>query len=124
MLEVQLPAALRLGPEAGDLVCFTRPGWRFSDTTPVSNPLPGNHGHPATEPIPFLVTGGHPAVRRGVTLGDPRGRWTSRRPSARCSACAHPAAATTARPGPAPSPPAVPWCPPSAEDGAAAGSPE
>jgi arylsulfatase A-like enzyme len=33
----------------------------------VSNPIPGNHGHPATAPIPFLITGGHPAVRRGAT---------------------------------------------------------
>jgi arylsulfatase A-like enzyme len=71
VLEVQTPGPLPLSPQAGDLVCFTRRGWRFSDSTPVSNPLPGNHGHPATEPIPFRVTGGQPAVRRGVTLGDP-----------------------------------------------------
>ncbi|SNR46139.1 alkaline phosphatase family protein [Blastococcus mobilis] len=71
VLSVHAPDELRLGPEAGDLVCFTRAGWRFSDTTPVSNPIPGNHGHPVTEPIPFLVAGGHPAVRRGVVVGEP-----------------------------------------------------
>ncbi|WNV75477.1 alkaline phosphatase family protein [Geodermatophilus sp. DSM 44513] len=71
VLSVQAPDRLALGPEAGDLVCFARPGWRFSDENPWSNPLPGNHGHPVTEPIPFLVAGGHPAVRRGVVLSDP-----------------------------------------------------
>lgn len=70
VLSVQRPDQLRLGAEAGDLVCFTRAGWRFSDTTPVSNPIPGNHGHPATEPIPFLVSGGHPVVRRGVVRSE------------------------------------------------------
>ncbi len=69
VLAVQAPGELRLGPEAGDLVATCRPGWRFSDPTVLSNPIPGNHGHPVTEPIPFLVTGGHPAVRRGVTSG-------------------------------------------------------
>ena len=67
VLSVHTPGELRLGPEAGDLVAYARPGWRFTDPQPVSNPIPGNHGHPATEPIPFLVSGGHPAVRRGAT---------------------------------------------------------
>ncbi|MGY2126926.1 alkaline phosphatase family protein [Blastococcus sp. SYSU DS0617] len=71
VLSVHDPRELRLGPEAGDLVCYARAGWRFSDTTPLSNPLPGNHGHPVTEPIPFLVSGGHPVVRRGAVSSDP-----------------------------------------------------
>jgi hypothetical protein len=71
VLSVQRPAELRLGPEAGDLVAYCRAGWRFTDPTPLSNPIPGNHGHPATEPIPFLVAGGHPALRRGVVSGAP-----------------------------------------------------
>jgi Type I phosphodiesterase / nucleotide pyrophosphatase len=71
VLSVQRPADLRLGPRAGDLVAFCRAGWRFTDPTPVSNPIPGNHGHPATEPIPFFVSGGHPAVRRGAVSGAP-----------------------------------------------------
>ncbi|MBZ5737700.1 alkaline phosphatase family protein [Nocardioides mangrovi] len=56
---------LRLGPEAGDVVVFCEAGWRFSDPDPVtSNPIPGNHGHPATRSIPFFVAGGHRAVPR------------------------------------------------------------
>lgn len=54
---------LRLGPEAGDVVAFCRAGWRFSDPDPLtSNPIPGNHGHPATRSIPFFIGGGHRAV--------------------------------------------------------------
>jgi arylsulfatase A-like enzyme len=71
VLSVHEPAELRLGVEAGDLVAYCRAGWRFTDPTPLSNPIPGNHGHPVTEPIPFLVAGGHPTVRRGVVLGAP-----------------------------------------------------
>jgi hypothetical protein len=58
--------SLRLGPNAGDLLVFCKAGWRFSDPGPQSNPIPGNHGHPATEPIPFFIGGGSPQVRRGV----------------------------------------------------------
>jgi hypothetical protein len=93
VLDVRTPAQLRLGPVAGDLVAWCRPGWRFTDPTPLSNPIPGNHGHPATDPIPFTVTGGHRALRPGVSsapactvdvaptvaamfgLGQPRGGW-------------------------------------------------
>jgi len=57
---------LRLGPEAGDVVAFCRSGWRFSDPDPVSsNPIPGNHGHPATRNIPFFISGGSPLVPKG-----------------------------------------------------------
>jgi hypothetical protein len=66
VLSVREPAALRLGPEAGDLVAYCRAGWRFSDPQPVSNPIPGNHGHPATAPVPFFVAGGSPLVRAGA----------------------------------------------------------
>lgn len=51
--------SLRLGPEAGDVVAYVKAGWRFSDPNPVSNPIPGNHGHPATRAIPFFISGGH-----------------------------------------------------------------
>ena len=71
VLSVHEPSELRLGPEAGDLVAYCRAGWRFTDPTPVSNPIPGNHGHPPTEPIPFLVAGGHPSVRTGQVLAVP-----------------------------------------------------
>jgi len=71
VLEVRTPQELKLGPQAGDLVALCKPGWRFSDPTPLSNPIPGNHGHPVTRPIPFIVTGGHPSVRRGQTPSQP-----------------------------------------------------
>ncbi|QCU78208.1 alkaline phosphatase family protein [Citricoccus sp. SGAir0253] len=71
VLSVHAPAELRLGAEAGDLVAYCRAGWRFTDPTVVSNPIPGNHGHPATEPIPFMVTGGSPLVRRGHVSSEP-----------------------------------------------------
>ncbi|WP_235347440.1 alkaline phosphatase family protein [Arthrobacter sp. SPG23] len=58
VLSVHKPADLRLGAEAGDLVAYCRAGWRFSDPYVASNPIPGNHGHPATEPIPFFISGG------------------------------------------------------------------
>ena len=67
VLSVREPGELRLGPEAGDLVVYCKAGWRFSDPASYSNPIPGNHGHPATEPIPFFVAGGHPRVPAGVT---------------------------------------------------------
>ncbi|EON22256.1 type I phosphodiesterase/nucleotide [Nocardioides sp. CF8] len=58
---------LRTGPVGGDVVVFCRAGWRFSDPALHSNPIPGNHGHPATKPIPFFLAGGHPRVPRGAS---------------------------------------------------------
>jgi arylsulfatase A-like enzyme len=57
---------LRLGPEAGEVVVWCRSGWRLTDPSVTSNPIPGNHGHPATYPIPFLLSGGHPLVPAGT----------------------------------------------------------
>ncbi|TFC38535.1 alkaline phosphatase family protein [Cryobacterium sp. TMT2-42-4] len=71
VLSISDPAELVLGPEAGDLVAFCRAGWRFSDPWVASNPIPGNHGHPATEPIPFFISGGSPRVIRGAVLSEP-----------------------------------------------------
>jgi arylsulfatase A-like enzyme len=63
---------LRLGPEAGDVVVFCESGWRFSDPDPAtSNPIPGNHGHPATRSIPFFLAGGHPLIPRGRASSRP-----------------------------------------------------
>ena len=78
---------LRLGPEAGDVVVFCEAGWRFSDPNPVTaNPIPGNHGHPATRNIPFFIGGGSPAgpARRRRRPGTPAPS-TSRRPWRRSS---------------------------------------
>ena len=65
------PAELRLGTRAGDLVATCHQGWRFSDPTPLSNPIPGNHGHEVTLPIPFFVSGGHRMVRHGQVVDRP-----------------------------------------------------
>lgn len=65
VLSVHRPASLRLGANAGDLVAYCHAGRRFSDPSATSNPIPGNHGHPATAPIPFFIGGGHPRVPRG-----------------------------------------------------------
>ena len=59
---------LRLGPEAGDVLVFCKSGWRFSDPTPYANPVPGNHGHPATRRIPFFIGGGHRRITKGATF--------------------------------------------------------
>jgi arylsulfatase A-like enzyme len=67
VLSVHRPAKLRLGPEAGDLVVYCEAGWRFSDPSFEDNPIPGNHGHPATKPIPFIISGGSPLVRKNST---------------------------------------------------------
>ncbi|HEY0890621.1 MAG TPA: alkaline phosphatase family protein [Nocardioides sp.] len=67
VLEVHQPRDLSLGANAGDLVVYCKAGWRFSDPTPVANPIPGNHGHPATKPIPFFVAGGARGLPTGVS---------------------------------------------------------
>ena len=67
VLSVRTPEKLRLGPEAGELVVYCKAGWRFSDPTFRDNPIPGNHGHPATKPIPFIISGGSPLVRENST---------------------------------------------------------
>lgn len=71
VLSLHDPAELRLGPEAGDLVAYCQAGWRFSDPDVLSNPIPGNHGHPTTEPIPFFVSGGASVVVPGRTSTEP-----------------------------------------------------
>ena len=68
------PSELSLGERAGDLVATCHAGWRFSDPTPFSNPIPGNHGHEVTLGIPFFIGGGHGIVRRGQVVERPV--WT------------------------------------------------
>jgi len=67
VLSVHNPDDLRLGERAGDLVAYCKAGWRFSDPSYGSNPIPGNHGHPATEPIPFFISGGHDQVKSAAS---------------------------------------------------------
>lgn len=71
VLSAHGPADLRLGPNAGDLIVYCKPGRRFSDPSATSNPIPGNHGHPATKPIPFFIGGGHPRVPAGLKRRTP-----------------------------------------------------
>ncbi|RVW02454.1 alkaline phosphatase family protein [Rhodococcus spongiicola] len=71
---VHSPAEFDLGDLAGDVVALCAPGWRFSDPTPLSNLIPGNHGHTVTLPIPFFVAGGHPMVGRGLEITDVQAR--------------------------------------------------
>ncbi|MFE4503793.1 alkaline phosphatase family protein [Rhodococcus sp. NPDC056743] len=66
-----LPGEFNLGDNAGDVVAFCAQGWRFSDPTPLSNPIPGNHGHSVTLPIPFFLSGGHPALDGGRRVDTP-----------------------------------------------------
>ncbi|MGH7896357.1 MAG: alkaline phosphatase family protein [Candidatus Binatia bacterium] len=47
---------------AGHVIAFAKPGWRFSDPSNTSNPIPGNHGHAITQRNVLLVSGGHPAL--------------------------------------------------------------
>ncbi len=65
----RLPEALHATHEnVGDLVVNARLGWRFSDPLPVSNPIPGNHGHVVTRHNTFMVGGGASFVRRGQVI--------------------------------------------------------
>jgi hypothetical protein len=64
VLSVHPPNDLRLDALAGDLVAYCKAGWRFSDPAFYDNPIPGNHGHPATRPIPFFIGGGSRLVRK------------------------------------------------------------
>lgn len=61
---------------SGQIVAFAKPGWRFSDPSNTSNPLPGNHGHGLTQRNLLLVTGGHPAVRSGTVATNPPATFT------------------------------------------------
>ncbi len=46
------------GDRVGDLVVIAADGFRISEPGPTSNPIPGNHGHVVTLPIPQIVAGG------------------------------------------------------------------
>jgi hypothetical protein len=66
-----IPASLGARHEnIGDLVIVAKQGWRISDPSQTSNPLPGNHGHMVTFHNTFIVTGGLTALRT-QTVGDP-----------------------------------------------------
>ncbi|HYC54645.1 MAG TPA: alkaline phosphatase family protein [Candidatus Binatia bacterium] len=56
----------------GDLIVMAEEGWRISEPSSSSNPLPGNHGHETTLHNTFIVGGGISFVR-SQTIGDPGG---------------------------------------------------
>lgn len=47
----------------GDMVASAKPGFRFSESSQQSNPVPGNHGNKLTLHNTFMVGGGAPFVR-------------------------------------------------------------
>lgn len=57
------------GPRGPDLMVIAKPGYRFSDPSPTSNPLLGNHGGPYTRDNLFAIVGGGPFVRAADTEG-------------------------------------------------------
>lgn len=50
------------GDRTGDLIVTVADGWRVTEPEATSNPIPGNHGHGTTLPIPVIVAGGWPGV--------------------------------------------------------------
>jgi ectonucleotide pyrophosphatase/phosphodiesterase family protein 5 len=63
----------RLGELGGDLLVTVAAGWRIGHSTSqpavVANPIPGNHGHPVTLPIPLVIAGGYPGIVTQVIDG-------------------------------------------------------
>lgn len=54
----------------GDLVISAADGFRFSESDPLANPIPGNHGHEATFHNTFLIGGGAAFIKAQV-VGEP-----------------------------------------------------
>jgi ectonucleotide pyrophosphatase/phosphodiesterase family member 5 len=52
-----------LGDYTGELIVTVEQGWRIGHGGMDSNPIPGNHGHPETLPIPVIVSGGWEGIR-------------------------------------------------------------
>lgn len=52
-------------PNLGDIVAAAEAGYNFSEPDVSANPLPGNHGHPATFRNVMLIGGGVDFINRG-----------------------------------------------------------
>jgi len=52
------------GDRTGDFVVTCQDGYRIINDSQFDNPIPGNHGHTVTLPIPLIVSGGWPGVRK------------------------------------------------------------
>ena len=59
-----------LGDYTGELIVTVEEGWRIGHGGMDSNPIPGNHGHPSTLPIPVIVGGGWSGIRQGAVTAD------------------------------------------------------
>lgn len=46
------------GDRVGDMVVVVEDGFRLTEPSSTSNPIPGNHGHIETLPIPVIIAGG------------------------------------------------------------------
>ncbi|MDV6014147.1 alkaline phosphatase family protein [Haloechinothrix sp. LS1_15] len=62
------------GDFSGELLVTVKPGFRIGhhESAPLwlANPIPGNHGHPVTLPIPIVVSGGWEGLRQQVVEPD------------------------------------------------------
>lgn len=64
-----LPANLVSGnANFGGLVLNAKRGFKFSDPSATSNPLPGNHGHVTTLRSTMIVSGGSPWVKKAQVV--------------------------------------------------------
>lgn len=54
------------GERNGDIFVTSVDGVAFTDPSPTSNPIPGNHGAPQTAGSFLAISGGGPLVRQGV----------------------------------------------------------
>jgi ectonucleotide pyrophosphatase/phosphodiesterase family member 5 len=54
------------GDLTGDMIVIAEAGWRVTETGQTSNPIPGNHGHSVTLPIPVIIAGGYPGLSAGT----------------------------------------------------------
>lgn len=65
----KMPASLQSQhPNLGDLVLVSKEGFKFSEPNALGNPIPGNHGHPATFHNTMLISGGSPWVKKNQII--------------------------------------------------------
>jgi len=55
-------------PNLGDLALAAGPGFKFAEPNAQANPIPGNHGHPATFRSAMLISGGSSWVKKGLVV--------------------------------------------------------
>lgn len=66
-----MPATIKSRHEnLGDLVLVISAGFKFSESGPDGNPIPGNHGHMPTIHNTMIVSGGADFLNRNVIIND------------------------------------------------------